>query len=90
MYIRNGIFTCLLVLQKLTVHAVLLAGKREHQGTRAEVRGGGKKPFAQKGTGNARQGSSTTPLKPGGGVVFGPRVSLIHTNSDACKSEMKL
>lgn len=41
--------------------------------TRAEVRGGGKKPFAQKGTGNARQGSSTTPLKPGGGVVFGPK-----------------
>jgi len=41
--------------------------------TRAEVRGGGKKPFAQKGTGNARQGSRTSPLKPGGGVVFGPK-----------------
>jgi len=44
--------------------------------TRAEVRGGGKKPFAQKGTGNARQGSRTSPLKPGGGVVFGPKVGL--------------
>ncbi|KAK9788287.1 hypothetical protein WJX73_009931 [Symbiochloris irregularis] len=41
--------------------------------TRAEVRGGGRKPFAQKGTGNARQGSSRTPLKPGGGVIFGPK-----------------
>ena len=44
--------------------------------TRAEVRGGGRKPFAQKGTGNARQGSKRTPLKPGGGVVFGPKVGL--------------
>jgi hypothetical protein len=44
--------------------------------TRAEVRGGGKKPYAQKGTGNARQGSKRTPLRPGGGVVFGPRVRL--------------
>ena len=41
--------------------------------TRAEVSGGGKKPFAQKGTGNARQGSSRTPLRPGGGVAFGPK-----------------
>lgn len=41
--------------------------------TRAEVRGGGKKPFKQKGTGNARQGSRRTPLRPGGGVVFGPK-----------------
>ncbi|KAK9834734.1 hypothetical protein WJX74_008797 [Apatococcus lobatus] len=41
--------------------------------TRAEVRGGGKKPFQQKKTGNARAGSRTTPLKPGGGVIFGPK-----------------
>ena len=37
------------------------------------MRGGGKKPYAQKGTGNARIGSRRTPLKPGGGVVFGPK-----------------
>lgn len=36
------------------------------------VNGGGKKPFKQKGTGNARQGSSRSPLMPGGGTIFGP------------------
>lgn len=40
--------------------------------TRGEVRGGGKKPFKQKGTGNARQGSTRSPLMAGGGVIFGP------------------
>ncbi|MBU4134124.1 50S ribosomal protein L4, partial [bacterium] len=41
--------------------------------TKAEVRGGGRKPYRQKGTGNARQGSIRTPLKPGGGIIFGPK-----------------
>jgi large subunit ribosomal protein L4 len=40
--------------------------------TRAEVSGGGKKPFKQKGTGNARQGSTRSPINPGGGITFGP------------------
>jgi large subunit ribosomal protein L4 len=40
--------------------------------TRANVRGGGKKPYKQKGTGNARQGSSRSPNHVGGGKVFGP------------------
>src|SRR5688572_16407265 len=40
--------------------------------TREFVRGGGKKPYRQKGTGNARQGSSRAPNFVGGGVVFGP------------------
>jgi large subunit ribosomal protein L4 len=41
--------------------------------TRAEVRGGGKKPFRQKGTGNARQGSTRAPQFSGGGVALGPK-----------------
>eukprot|EP00466_Bigelowiella_natans_P002666 jgi/Bigna1/47204/estExt_Genewise1.C_110032 len=41
--------------------------------TKSEVRGGGKKPYQQKKTGNARQGSRRTPLKPGGGIIFGPK-----------------
>nr|AUG32575.1 50S ribosomal protein L4 [Paulinella longichromatophora] len=50
--------------------------------TRAEVRGGGRKPYKQKGTGRARQGSIRTPLRPGGGIVFGPkpRSYSLHMN----------
>lgn len=60
------------------VHQVvkaILAGRRQGTAktkTKAEVSGGGKKPFKQKGTGNARQGSKRSPLMPGGGTVFGP------------------
>src|SRR5271154_4899835 len=61
------------------VHQVIkaqLADRR--QGTaktkvKSEVRGGGRKPFRQKGTGNARQGSTRSPLHPGGGQNFGPQ-----------------
>ena len=52
-----------------------LAGRRTGTAdsrTRGEVRGGGKKPYRQKGTGRARQGSRSAPHYAGGGVVFGP------------------
>ena len=52
-----------------------LAGRRigtHETKTRGEVRGGGKKPYRQKGTGRARQGTRTAPHYRGGGVVFGP------------------
>lgn len=41
--------------------------------TRAYVSGGGKKPFKQKGTGNARQGSNRSPIMRGGAIIFGPQ-----------------
>jgi large subunit ribosomal protein L4 len=61
------------------VHQVIkaqLAGRRQGTAktkTKSEVRGGGRKPFKQKGTGNARQGSTRSPLQVGGGQNFGPQ-----------------
>ena len=57
--------------------AIKLAQNSLRQGTasvknRSEVSGGGKKPWRQKGTGRARQGSTRAPHWPGGGIVFGP------------------
>ena len=64
---------------KTVMHQVLVAELAElRQGsastkTRAEVRGGGRKPFRQKGSGRARQGSTRAPHMVGGGVVHGPK-----------------
>lgn len=65
-------------VKKDVLHSVVrwqLASRRQgtHMTkTKGLVSGGGKKPFKQKGTGNARQGSTRSPLMPGGGTMFGP------------------
>ena len=55
------------------IHPLLNLQGSANTKTRSDVRGGGKKPLQQKGSGNARMGSLRTPLKPGGGVTFGPK-----------------
>ena len=65
-------------INEAVLHQVVtaqLAGRRigtHETKTRGEVRGGGKKPYRQKGTGRARQGTRTAPHYRGGGTVFGP------------------
>jgi large subunit ribosomal protein L4 len=70
-------------------HAIYLSVKaflaHQRQGTskakeRSEVRGGGRKPFRQKGRGGARAGTSRSPLWVGGGTIFGPRPRTYRQN----------
>ena len=72
----------------------ILANSRQgtqKQKTRSEVRGGGKKPWKQKGTGNARQGSIRAPQWKGGGVVFAavPRDYTIEMNKKEKRAALK-
>jgi large subunit ribosomal protein L4 len=74
---KDSVF--LIPVKESVVHSVLVsqrAGARQGTAstkTRGEVRGGGKKPWKQKGTGRARAGTSRSPLWRGGGVMFGPK-----------------
>ena len=76
------------------IHRVYLAylkNKRKYTAstkTKSEVRGGGRKPWRQKGTGNARAGSIRSPLWVGGGVSFGPKPRIV--NKKINKKERKL
>ena len=77
--VETGISLSPEVISIPLVHQIVkatLAGRRQGNAstkTRGKVRGGGAKPFKQKGTGRARQGSRRSPLMVGGGVVFGPQ-----------------
>lgn len=66
--VNKGLIHKILVLQRTNRRRPVA-----HALTKGEVRGGGKKPYRQKHTGNARQGSTTNPHFIGGGVAFGPR-----------------
>jgi large subunit ribosomal protein L4 len=59
--------------QVITAQLAAIRAGTQSTKTRAQVRGGGAKPFAQKGTGRARQGSSRSPSMSGGGVARGPK-----------------
>lgn len=62
-----------LIAQTVRVYQTNILTHKAHTKTRGEVRGGGTKPWRQKGTGRARAGSNRSPLWVGGGNIFGPR-----------------
>jgi large subunit ribosomal protein L4 len=73
------------VNRSVLYHAVRAIRNNQRQGTastktRSEVAGGGRKPYRQKGTGRARQGTIRAPHYPGGGVAFGPKPRSYRTD----------
>ncbi len=76
-------------LLRLAYDSYLAAGRNAHATTkkRGDVRGGGKKPWKQKGTGRARFGSSRNPIWRGGGIVFGPLGNENYTKKISVSSK---
>lgn len=97
--VENYVVNPKILVDKIKNHDMFLSIIAENAGrrqgthstlTKGEVRGGGKKPYRQKHTGNARQGSIRNPHYVGGGVVFGPKPNrnykisinkLVHSNA---------
>lgn len=81
---------------KYLIHkAIVIQDRNNRQGTascktRSEVRGGGKKPWKQKGTGQARSGSSNSPLWKGGGVTFGPKPRIYRKKINLKEKQLAL
>jgi large subunit ribosomal protein L4 len=75
------------------IYLIQLKNKRDYTAntkTKSEVRGGGRKPWRQKGTGNARSGSTRSPLWVGGGVTFGPKPRIVKKKANKRERQLAI
>ena len=82
--VKDGLLHLAVVAQQANARKVIASTK-----SRGEVRGGGRKPWKQKGTGRARHGSTRSPIWKGGGVSFGPRTDRIYSLKINTKAKRK-